>query len=147
MKYLLILFSLLLATNSWSQTTGTLSGDVIDDKGAGLPGANIRVAGDELSNPTGMVTDAQGTYTISLLPPGRYEVTVSFVGYETIVKMVSISAGRTTTANFTLSANVLWSDQIVVSASRGAEKVLDAPASVSVVSGDELASVPTLNVA
>ena len=147
MKYLLILFSLLLATNSWSQTTGILSGDVIDDKGAGLPGANIRIAGDALSNPTGMVTDAQGTYTVSLLPPGRYEVTVSFVGYETIVKMVSISAGRTTTANFTLSANVLWSDQIVVSASRGAEKVLDAPASVSIVSGDELASVPTLNVA
>ena len=111
-----------------------------------LPGANIKVTGNQLTSPTGSVASGDGTYSVDL-PPGRYEVTASFVGFETIVKTVSVAAGETTTTDFTLAPDVFWDDQIIVSASRGSEKVLDAPASVAVMSGDEIADVPTLSVA
>lgn len=130
-----------------AQSTGVLSGLVTDDGGTALPGANVKVEGDQLATPTGVVTGNDGTYTIANLPAGRYEVTASFVGYTTSRKTVSVFAGRTTNTDFTLAADVLWGDQIVVSASRGSEKVLDAPASVAVVDGDRIADVPTLNVA
>ena len=146
MRFLSLLISILLATSSWAQSTGKLAGSVFDDGGNSRPGANIKVVGPQLSSPTGTVTDAQGAYSISL-PPGRYEVTASFVGFETITKSIDITSAGTTTADFTLASDVLWGSQIIVSASRRPEKVLNAPASVSVVEGKQFADVPTINVA
>ncbi len=147
MKLILILFSILVTSSGHAQTTGKLVGTVADNLGNGLPGANVNVVGSHLSAPTGTVTDTDGMYEVPSLPPGRYSVTASFVGYKTSTKDITISAGSTTTTGFSLASSVLWGDQLIVSASREPEKVLDAPASVAIVDGKELASLPTLNVA
>lgn len=147
MKLASLLISLMIASSSWAQSSGSLTGVVRDNQGQPLPGANVAVTGGQLSAPTGAATDVSGAYTISSLSPGRYEATASFVGYTSVTKTVTIVAGKAATVNFALAADVFWGDQIIVSASRGSEKVLDAPASVSVFDGDEIADVPTLNVA
>ena len=146
MRILPLVVSVLLATGSWAQSTGKLTGSVTDDRGSALPGANIKVTGAQLSSPTGSVTDALGAYSTPSLPPGRYTGIASYVGYESITKTISVSSGSTTTTDFILKENVLCGDQINVSASRGSEKVLDAPAFVSIVDGEEMVAVPTMNV-
>ena len=82
---LLSLLSLLLAAQS-----GTLAGVVTaTDEPAGLIGATVQTAA------YGVVTDIDGGYSLPL-PPGKYTVTVSFVGYAPTERQVTVRAGQTT---------------------------------------------------
>jgi len=122
-----------------AQDLGVLSGKVLDDTGMTLPGANIVVKGSAIDGLRGTTADAQGAYRIERLPLGVYEVTASFVGYETVVITgVQVQAGASVSRDFSLNAESLVGQQIVVSASRRREKVLEAPASVAVVDADEI---------
>jgi len=143
----LLLASTLVAATTWAQSTGTLTGIVRDRGGNPLPETNIKVSGSQLTSPTGTVADGDGRYSVPSLPSGRYTVTASFVGFEAVGKTINIESGAEASLDFRLKADVLWGDQIIVSASRGSEKVLDAPASVSVIDGDQMADIPTINVA
>ena len=58
---------------------GTIQGTVSDQDGNALPGANVVVEGTSL----GEATDGNGTYSITGVPAGSYNVTASFIGYET----------------------------------------------------------------
>ncbi|GJM44333.1 MAG: hypothetical protein DHS20C21_11750 [Gemmatimonadota bacterium] len=86
----------------------------------------------------GQLTDHSGRFTIDL-PPGRYEVRSSYVGYQTgVVDEVQITAGQTARVSFDLTVEPIEMNKIVVSASRKEERVLDAPASVQVVEQVEI---------
>ncbi len=63
------------------QFTQTIKGDVTDSEtGIGLPGATVVIPG---SDPLiGTVTDLNGKFRIEKVPVGRYDVMISFVGYE-----------------------------------------------------------------
>ena len=63
----------------------TVSGTVTDDYGEPLPGVNIVYSAGH-----GVVTDLNGEYTLKL-PPGEYDLTVSYVGFETQKKHITIS--------------------------------------------------------
>ena len=78
--------------------TGTVSGVVTDESGAPLGSATVVVSGKNKS----ALTDAAGTYSLTLVE-GSYYLTVSYTGYTTSQKKVSISNGGSTTANFSLS--------------------------------------------
>ncbi|MCW5920908.1 MAG: TonB-dependent receptor [Saprospiraceae bacterium] len=67
----------------------TLKGIVTDaSTGETLPGVTVRV-GD-----TGAVTDESGAYTLSLAP-GNYEISFSFIGYESKTQTVRLLASQT----------------------------------------------------
>ncbi|QJD79938.1 SusC/RagA family TonB-linked outer membrane protein [Spirosoma rhododendri] len=66
----------------------TVRGRVTDDKGMGLPGANVLIKGST----TGTVTDTDGAYSLSV-PTGTETLVISFIGYTS--KEVAIG-GRTT---------------------------------------------------
>lgn len=141
---------LLLLLGVWpaaAQETGSLAGRIASDDGMALFGANIAVAGDAIEGLRGTTSDEEGTFRIDGLPPGVYEVTASFLGYESVTTVgVMIRAGETTTLNMGLAATTLIGQQIVISASRKQEKLLDAPASISVVELDEIMDRPALSV-
>ena len=64
-------------------TTGKIAGRVIDNQtGEGLPGANVFVRGTNF----GAATDVEGYYTILNVPPGKFVVEVSMVGYKKVVQ-------------------------------------------------------------
>lgn len=66
----------------------TVRGRVTDDKGMGLPGANVLIKGST----TGTVTDTDGAYSLSV-PTGTETLVISFIGYTS--KEVALG-GRTT---------------------------------------------------
>jgi len=86
-------------------TGGTLSGSVTNSSGgAAISGATVQAiqAGVVKSSTT---TLANGAYSITNLTAGGYDVQVSAVGFGTALKnSVTVSAGQTATANFSLSS-------------------------------------------
>ncbi len=130
---------LCLVTPAFAQGAGAIKGQITGDDGEPLFGANVIVQGSALSGPLTVVSEENGMYEAGNLPDGVYEVSVSFVGYESVTRSnVRISDGGEVNLDFSLAVEVLYGDQIIVSASRRREKVLDAPASVAVVGTDDV---------
>lgn len=79
-------------------TTGKIVGQVVDAKtGEALPGVNILVEG----TPYGAATDVDGTYLIIGIPPGKYTLRATMIGYvDMVVSNVRVNVDKTTRVNF-----------------------------------------------
>ena len=131
----------------WAQPKGHIEGTVSGEDGEALYGASIAVRGPSLPDGTGSISSEEGRFRIAL-PAGTYEVEITYVGYRTERREeVQVRAGETTRLNALLAEQVLYLGQEVVTASRRQEKILDAPASVSVVEGGDVRNKPALTVA
>ncbi|MFL2622620.1 MAG: TonB-dependent receptor domain-containing protein, partial [Candidatus Marisimplicoccus sp.] len=91
-----------------------------------IPGVNVIIDGTNI----GTVTDFDGNFVINTSQDAPLTLIVSYVGY---------SAERVSVTSANQNINVMLSagqnlEEIIVSASRRAQKVTDAPASVSVIS-------------
>jgi len=127
--------------------TGRLIGSVTDGRGQSLPGANVAARGPALTSAAGTIADADGRYELGSLPEGVYEVRVTHIGYRSqVAEGVPVVGGQPTSLDFELERAVIDLEQSVVSASRTQEKVLDAPASVSVVESTEIQTQAALSV-
>jgi TonB-linked SusC/RagA family outer membrane protein len=95
-----------------AQGTGTIAGTVVDStSGAPLPGVNVVIVGTQ----QGAASDAEGRFEISSIQPGTYDVKTSFIGYEEEIRRgVSVSAGETTTLDFSLDRGQMGLDEVVV---------------------------------
>jgi hypothetical protein len=62
-------------------TTGTILGKVTDSAGLVLPGATVTVTNTETGLTRTVVTDGEGSYIVSALPPGLHQVEVSLAGF------------------------------------------------------------------
>ena len=140
MRALCVIFLLLWSTGPViAQDLGSLTGKVEDETGEALFAANVVVKGPAIEGTRGAITNDEGNYRIDRLPPGIYEITISYIGYETtVVSGVEIRTGESTTRDFTLTAVALIGQQVVVSASRKQEKALDAPASIATIEAAEI---------
>ena len=111
--------------------SGTLAGRVT---GADAPvaGASVFVGGRTAS------TRSDGGYRITL-SPGRYQVRVRALGFNTATDSVTITAGATTTANYTLVRAVATLEAVSTLGTRGeARSVIDAPVPIDVLSSAEI---------
>jgi len=64
-----------------SASTGALTGTVTDPTGAVVPKATITLRNNGTSQLLTAVTDLEGLYRFSLLPPGQYELRVEMAGF------------------------------------------------------------------
>lgn len=134
----LLLFAAVPAVRA--QQTATVTGTVSDaDSGEPLAGATVVLARPG-SNATISATAAgvDGSFTLQGIAPGQYVLTVSLVGYTDARRNLTLTAGETERVDVALSASVVGLDAVIVSASRQPEKVLDAPASVSILEAEEI---------
>lgn len=123
---------------------GTIKGTVKDaESGEALVGANVVIAGTS----QGAATDASGMYTIADVKPGEYALEVTYTGFQNFKKIVVVRAGQTTTIDFSMGAAVLLGQEVVVSASRKAEKLTNAPATITVINSKAISELPSFNVA
>src|SRR5260370_23924490 len=75
-------------------TTATLSGTVQDENGAVVPGANVMVINGGTGLKREATTNADGTFTVPLLQPSTYSVTVRRDGFAPVeIKNVVLNIG------------------------------------------------------
>ena len=88
-----------------AQTTGTIAGTVRDTSGAVLPGVMITVSGRSLQRQSAsVVSAADGTYRIPLLPPGIYSVAAELSGFTSQTRdEVDVALNQTSTLDFQLA--------------------------------------------
>ena len=84
---LLALFFILTTAYSFGQTT--LKGKVIDEKGVGLPGANVSLKGSY----DGATADAEGNFQFKTAEKGEQIVQSSFIGYEAYSQTITLKNG------------------------------------------------------
>ncbi len=66
-------------------TTGAITGTVTDPSSAAIPGVTVTATEKATGATRTAVTDANGSYRISLLPPGEYALQFSAPGFKTLV--------------------------------------------------------------
>ena len=99
-----------------SQATGQLVITARDSLEGRLPGATVRIEGQDAPSPIDagvIVTDAEGEATVDLAP-GDYRVVVEMPGFEPVTLDVSVTSGRTERAIATLALGG-FAEQVAVS--------------------------------
>ena len=85
------------------------------------------------------VTDAMGQAQFEELPAGIYAVSASSLSYaDKVVSNVELQGDETKSVEIALFSRVIQLDQVSVTTSRRQEKVLEAPASVSVLDDSQI---------
>ena len=67
-------------------TSATVSGSVLDEQKAALPGATVSVRNLDSGQQRTTTTDARGAFQMSGVPPGRYEITAELGGFGRLVR-------------------------------------------------------------
>ncbi|HEX2201645.1 MAG TPA: TonB-dependent receptor [Longimicrobium sp.] len=107
--------------------TGTLRGTVSGGDGDAVRAAQVTVSGTRLS----ATTDDQGAFTLTGVPAGPHRIRASRGGYIASTQDVTIRSGEETLVAIRLEPSPVELDGVVVSASRQAERITDAPASIT----------------
>jgi hypothetical protein len=123
-KLCVVLFAFILCFVTRSaaaqQTTGTISGRVVDAQGLPVPGATITVSGSQGTKTT--VSDGDGRFTVPFLTPGRFAVRVALHGFTPVDRSnVQVQLGQTTEIPLTLQVGAVDEAIQVVSPSTGVD--------------------------
>ena len=129
--FTLFICTVLFFTVSAIYAQSSINGSVVDsENGEAIPGATIIVKGSN----TGTASDFDGNFSINTSSDFPLILEVSSIGFSTAEVTVN-SVGET--INVQLKAGQFL-DEVIVSASRRSEKILDAPASVSLITSADI---------
>jgi outer membrane receptor for ferrienterochelin and colicins len=147
LRSLIMVLSMMLFASPALAQTGTITGRVTEaGSGRGVTGARVQAV-TTLRSAGSVITDENGNYRIGGLAAGTYDVIVTRIGYRlTRSNTVSVGAGATASVNIAVSAIPSQLEQVVITPGRDPGKVVDAPASVSIVNEVEINERPSINV-
>ncbi|GAA4129278.1 TonB-dependent receptor [Flavobacterium chungbukense] len=114
---------MLLFFSGISFAQNTITGSVTDGNKQSIPGANIVVVGES----TGASTDFDGSFKLSTNAKLPFSVKVSAIGFES--KTINVTAANQK-LNVILKDEETKLDEIVVSASRTPERVIESPVTI-----------------
>ncbi len=141
-----MLCSSVLVTALWAQdTTGTISGVVVDSAGAVIPDATIRLSSSQTGFTREMQTDSAGAYKFSLIPIGFYTVTAEKDGFNTTQQSKDIRVEILSTVVVNLTMQVGQTSQTVSVNAQGAQLQTETSEAGTVIKGEQINNLP-LNV-
>src|SRR6202162_3470261 len=103
------MLSLILLVGATSQlvaqsvTSGDIVGLVTDPSGAVLANAGVTLKSQENGSTQAQSTNSRGAYRFSLLPPGRYTVSVTVAGFHKANATVVVTIGQAATVDIVLA--------------------------------------------
>ena len=128
--FIITALTLVCSYNAKAQYSQTIKGTVRDQASQALiPGANVLVLS---TNPVlGTITDNDGTFKIKNVPVGRYDIQISFIGYETaVIQSVIVTSGKEVILNVDIKESVTTLNEVTVTA-RSKDKALNSMATLS----------------
>ena len=159
MKKLLLILFIIAPLSILAQATATICGIVIeDDTDEVLPFATVALTPEGSSAPTsGCTTDIDGSFSLNNVKVGKYQITVSFVGYLDYSREINITSGN---SNVNIGTIRLKNDrkmlkEVIVTEQRSQmsfeidKRVFTVDQSLAAVGGsasDVLAEIPSVEV-
>jgi outer membrane receptor protein involved in Fe transport len=140
----LILLAALIA-EAQVPTAGGLTGTVKDTQGAGIPGAEIIAKNIQTKSEFKAVADNAGVWKIQFVPTGNYTIRITTQGFiDAIFNEIQVDSERAVIVDATMQLGFMY--DIVVTASRFAEEVINAPATATVIPERIISNSPFQNV-
>jgi hypothetical protein len=107
-----------IAMPAFAQQTGTISGKVVDQSGASMPGVTVEARSTVLPGPRTSVTSSNGSYQLAALPPGDYTVAFTLSGMQAVNRKVQVLLSQDVAVNVTMSVQSV-SESVTVTAAAG----------------------------
>ena len=141
---LLLILTLLLPLNALNAgTTGKISGKIVDkETSEPILGANILIEGTYF----GAAADVDGYYYMNNIPPGKYTVIASAVGFHKVrVENVAVRIDLTTSLDIELTSEAINIGEIVIQA-KAPLITKDLTSSSAIVSSEDIKMMPVENI-
>jgi hypothetical protein len=130
------------ARGQGSVTTGTISVDVTDPKGASVAGAKVTVKNNETGQTHEVVTDQDGRAAFPNLGLGKYEISIEAQGFKkTVVRDTVVNVGSVITIQQTLQIGGM-SESIEVSAEQVAPIETEKTEVSTVIQSQQMRELP-----
>jgi len=120
--------------------TGALIGEVLDPVGKGIPGASVELKNEETAASRSTVSDEEGRFVFTLLPPGIYQLTAQKEGYSQAKSEVIVSV--TETARLPIALKIAGLAQSVEVHANVSGVQTDSAALGRVVDGEMVTNLP-----
>lgn len=144
MLVLALSMSLIGASAFGQAETGQISGKVTDPQGALVKGATVTVKSVDTGTSASATTGDDGTYSVTNLKPGLYDVTVKATGYADNTQRVQVTVGSITTVGTAMAIQAVTSAVNVTIAEAGIAVNTTNQEVSNVVSSTQLRELPTL---
>jgi outer membrane receptor for ferrienterochelin and colicins len=123
------------------KTDANIFGDV-QSLGEHVPFVNIYLE----ENGKGSTTDITGHYMLVNLPEGTFTLVASAIGYTSVKKTVTITAGETQEVNFVLEEKSMNLEEVVVTGTKTFKRQTESPVIVNVLNSKALDNVQACNI-
>ncbi|MDB4892628.1 MAG: TonB-dependent outer rane transport protein [Gemmatimonadetes bacterium] len=145
LSIVVLLFAVSAGANAQQSSSGSIAGTIVTAEQQPLAGARVEAvsAGRTVARSNAR---EDGSFRLDLLPAGSYRVVASRIGYGRQEQTTTIVPGQTAQVRIVMTSAPAQLTEVTTTASRRQEKILDAPASVSVVTTEEVAERPALTI-
>ena len=124
------------ATGTAEQVTGKIEGRVLRPDGSGVGGISVALAG----RPETVLTGADGRFAIGRIEPGSQVLTFTLGRHLASAEGIEVAAGQTALLEQTVDWPLAYAETVTVrSATRRRERIVEAPAAMSLLPAAEIA--------
>jgi iron complex outermembrane receptor protein len=140
------ILSIFFSVNALAQQNGTVRGTIKTSDGEPAMAVSVGITNTTI----GTMTNSSGNFQFKL-KPGNYTISVSAIGLIKEEKIVTVSAGKTTTIDFMLKENASELKEVIISANKQKYKIdnpsqslrlneplLEVPQNIQVITNDQI---------
>ncbi len=142
-KFTICILFLTISLISLIAQTGTIKG-IVSDKETNQPlfSANLIINHTSYYG----ITNKSGEFLIEGIPQGKYYLTISFVGYQTLVKEINVEQNETIILDAKLSSTPIHLGEVLVTSTKKGNIVREISLHIEVVTKSKLEEIPSTTI-